>query len=308
MTTRSKSIITKEYLLDLFESEETYIIEPNIKIADKSTKSYKSDTSLYMFTPKTQQLLDSYTPETKRYMIDDFLRDDVEIYNIEQRLEAKDELYEYFENTAVGIFLEEWICCYLRCNCGDRFVKYQNPNMPVIDIKCNNPIHNIDLHGPKYYQIKSSELHKTYKGYEYFQLNPYQYIHVGSPTYGKICHEIKINDIEKSNHDIEKRYYNKHLLIGYICIKYTYNSDNNITINKKESFILQPNLHLDETIDKNLQYYEYVDTYIKKPVITFKPYLFNIFLFEQIQLKLDNVSITQFIRKINIVPNRLLFN
>ncbi len=303
MTTRSKSIITKEKLLDLFESEETYIIEPNIKtLTDKFTKSYKSDTSdtsdtsLYMFTPKTQQLLDSYTPETKRYMIDDFLRDDNEIYNIEQRLEAKDDLYEYFENTAVGIFLEEWICCYLRCNCGDRFVKYQNPNMPVIDIKCNNPIHNIDLHGPKYYQIKSSELYKTYNGYEYFQLNPYQYIHVGSPTYGKICHEITIGDPDKR------------LLIGYICIKYTYNSDNNITINKKESFILQPNLHLDKTIDKNLQYYEYVDTDIKKPVITFKPYLFNIFLFEQIQLKLDNIPITQFIRKINIKPNRLLFN
>jgi hypothetical protein len=302
MTTRSKSPITKEKLLDLFQTESTIIIDEPIKTIVKTiAKSIQppSDSTLYMFSPNTIKLLESFTPGTRKYMAHDLEIDDTKIYNAEQKSEEKDELYEFFENTAVGIFLEKWVCCYLRCNCGDRFVKYENPNMPVVDIKCRdqNKSHSIEHHGPQYYQIKSSELYKTYRGYEYFQLEPYQYIHTGSIRFGKICHEIKINDPDKS------------LLIGYICIKYKYNTDSNINIDKLQSFILQPKYKFDKPIDTNLQYYVYGDTDIKKPIILFNPVLFNIYRFQQIQVQLENIQISQFIENKNlyIVPFNLSY-
>lgn len=299
MTTRSKSLITKEYLLDLFESEQTYIIEPII--LKKSQIIQKPNTSVYEFSPHTRTLLQSFTPNTRRYMIDDLRNDDEDIYKIEQALEEKDEVYTYFENTAIGVFLEEWVCYNLKCSCGDKFVKYQNPNMPVIDIKCNNDNHNSDLYGPKYYQIKSSELYKTFRGLEYFQLEPNQYIHVGSRKYGSLCHEIKIGDIDFSNKSSDKY---KKLLIGYICIKYTYNTDSNINIIGNSSFILQPKLKFDKFIDLNSQYYLY--PIVERNVITFNKDLFNIYLFENIQsLNLKNISIMQFEKINNIKPMRL---
>lgn len=288
-----KNVHNKNTLLELFESEPAVVIEKQIEIY-KHTPETPSE-NMYIFTPNTQRLLESFTPKTQRMLAEDFMLDDKKVSMIEEEQEINDFLYKYFENKMIGTFLEKWICCYLRCKCDSKFVKYQNPNMPIIDIRCRNKSHDITLYGPKYYQIKSSELYKSFMGLEYFQLEPNQYIHVGSTRYGKYCHEIKVGDIDKQ------------LLIGYICIKYTYKNDYIINIDGNNSFILCPKIQGISAELNDLPYYSY-RSYEPKPIITFDKKLFDIYLFTNIGLNLYNINIyMQFEEHNDIQPIPLVY-
>lgn len=289
-----KSIVRdpKEDILELFESEQVMLIVPSTSSPEeKMLKQSLEDSSInhYMFSPKTKELLEAFSPISKERLAREFQQDDEKIKLLEEEQEIKDFLYKYFENKDVGVFMEKWICANMTCPCSGKFAKYSNPNMPVVDIKCINPGHNINIHGPKYYQVKSTEIGTNMFGFEYFQLNPKQYIFVGSPAYGKYSHEIKGGDV------------NKRLLIGYICIKYNKVNDWTININGNESFILIPKMQVIPQLQMESYY-----TYIKgmfKPMITFNTNLFTIQLMKNIDIKLDGINIyTLYDEKLVIKP------
>jgi len=206
-----------------------------------------------------------------------FESDDEQIKLLEEEQGIKDFLYKYFENKDVGVFMEKWICANIRCTCSGKFAKYSNPNMPVVDIKCINPGHDINIHGPKYYQVKSTEIGTKMFDFEYFQLNPYQLLFVGSPSYGKYSHEIKGGDIDKRT------------LIGYICIKYKKINDSTININKDVSFILIPNMQVTPELQMEL-YYTYIEG-MRKPMIRFNTKLFTIQFMKTIDIDMSQINI-----------------
>jgi hypothetical protein len=264
MTTK-KIIITPEYLKDMFMTSDTSLISLSSK-SKKSSKSYieehgELDRSKY--TPFSKQLLESLTPYSRKRMADELHEDDREISRIEIKTAEDDPDYSYFENQEIGVILEKWICVNLKCNCGSKYVKYINPNMPIIDIRCSNEKHDITLYGPKYYQIKSTQNNKlNHYGYKYFDIKEH-YIHVGSRKYGEICHSIITSDIEKD------------LLIGYMCITYKKINNDNIKIIKHLSFILSPKTD-SSILAKSERYYTYIEPYPKAIMISFNPDLFDI--------------------------------
>jgi hypothetical protein len=105
---------------------------------------------------------------------------------------------------------------------------------------------------------------------------------VGSTRFGKISHEVTVGDEE-----------NKSIVIGYICIEYTYPpfSWRTINIDMKNSFFVIPDLikkPLNED-EKKEKYYEYLDNpeMPKIPIITFNNKFCDVYLFEQIKLDKD---------------------
>ncbi len=288
--------INEDYIYNLFETSNLVQITEakELRRSDRHNIQSKQDSSL--FSPNAQKILNRLTPISRQRMIDDFNSDDLYILKKEAKQEEIDETFIYFENQEVGQFLESWICFNMRCpGCNGILYKYKNKNMPVVDVKCINPNHNIN-NGPKYYQIKATEQGTTFNGQEYFSLDK-QFIKIGSTRFGQLSHEVKLGD----------NYNKKRILIGYICIEYYYNSDSqriiNIDINR--SFILIPNLTIQpQTLDEaELKYYTYINTVI--PTITFNPILFNIYLFNKYPIEyhniFKNINIdTHFIEKIYV--------
>ena len=103
--------------------------------------------------------------------------------------------------------------------------------MPVVDLVCINPAHNINL-GSRLWQVKAScnDL--------YFNKTN-SYITIGSKRWG---------------YSIHQNFEDKNFLIGYICLKVEDNNTN-FSILKEKSFALYPNLELE---DKE-PYYEYLE-------------------------------------------------
>ena len=204
-----KTKITSEYLKDLFITSDTSLIllsEKHDKTDKKDIEKIKEieEIDKTKLTPFSKQLLKSLSPYSRKRMADDLYKDDIKIGKIEMKNTDDDPDYSYFENQEIGIILEKWICVNFFCRCGSKYIKYTNPNMPVIDIKCSNDTHDITLYGPKYYQIKSTQNNKlNHYGYKYFDIK-HHYIHVGSRKYGDICHNIQTSDMDKE------------LIIGYI--------------------------------------------------------------------------------------------
>jgi hypothetical protein len=120
--------------------------------------------------------------------------------------------------------------------------------MPVVDIRCSNINHNIEIHGPIYYQVKTTTGANFANGGKYpkyFSLKD-NYIHIGSKRFGFNCHNIKYSD-------------NKDILIGYICIEYNENEiTNKLIINSDNSFIIKPKCNYKEKI-KDDYYYKYIE-------------------------------------------------
>ena len=252
-----KYTITSEYLKNIFTTSDTSLISLSPKSdIEKHIKIEKNT-----MTPTSKRILDGLTPESRKRMADDINEDNIEFDEKERKSISDDPDYSYFENQEIGIILEKWICVNFKCKCGSNYLKYNNPNMPVIDIKCSNDNHDITFYGPKYYQIKSTEDKKmNHHGYKYFDITKH-YIHVGSRKYGEICHSIKTSDKDKE------------LLIGYMCITYRKINNDNIRIITKSSFILTPKTDA-SILSKSENYYEYITPYRKALIIDFKPDLF----------------------------------
>lgn len=265
--------INEDYIYNLFETQpKKEIIITGEKRRSDRLQTEKVKSMDYSLSPMAHNILEYLTPTSKKRMIYDMQFDDI---NLEKKIlleEDKDPLYTYFENNEVGIFMELWLCSNLLCpGCKiGKLLKYLNPNMPVVDVMCSNDNHTIE-YGPKYYQIKTTEKDASFGGYKYFSLKD-KYIHTGSKKYGSLSHQIKLGD------GINK----KKILIGYICVEYVRNVQNNrfISIDLNTSFILIPKLELTPTslIKSDLEYYKYFDSDI--PIITFNESLFQIYTFK----------------------------
>ncbi len=262
--------INEEYIYNLFETQnKKEIIINGIKRKSERLKIQLTEQNETSLSPNAKNILEYLTPYSKERMINDMISDDKDL-KIEEILEENNDIeYTYFENKEVGTFMELYICSNFICpGCKKgKLLKYINPNMPIIDAICSSDEHKYE-HGPKYYQIKTTEKDTSYNGMKYFD-KKLKYIHTGSKKYGKLCHEVKLGD------DFNK----KKILISYICIQYTKN-ERIISIDLNESFIIIPNLYMEAiTLEENeLKYYSYLDT--KIPYITFNLSLCNLYTFK----------------------------
>jgi hypothetical protein len=248
------------------EIEETYNASPlkkRLRLSTiNNTKTYKETL--------TEEILEHLSPISKLLMSRLFDKDDKLLEKMDEEEEILDKIYTYFENKEVGTYMELWVCSNIICpGCKTGILlKYKSLSQPVVDVMCSNPEHNILIHGPKYYQIKATQKGKTMNGKRYFSMNE-SYIKVGSRRFGNNAHEIKISD------DINI----KKVLIGYICIEYTRESEDSriINIDKKNSFILIPNINHNLIVgEEDKYYYKYIEHSDKFPTVIFNPELFTI--------------------------------
>jgi len=125
---------------------------------------------------------------------------------------------------------------------------YCKPNMPIIDIQCKNDTHPNDK--VKYFQVKSSNNMNTVmtKWYGCYFTN------YSDDNNKKIQFKVSnINPMSIVIHSINPKSSYKKFAIGYICIKYWYDSENKqIIIDKSSSFIALPNITIN---DSDEQYY-----------------------------------------------------
>ncbi len=242
-----------------------------------------SSLSSEILSPGSEQLLELFSPETQTKLRKDFIKDDKYIENILGRIELDDPNYVHFNsNPKIGTDLELWVCVNIKCpGCGDKLYKYFSTSMPAVDVRCNNPKHNLK-YGPKYYQIKATELGKTYNGLKYFSLDDkdsrLNYICTGSYRFGYNCHIITSDSKDKD------------ILIGYICLAYNKSaSDENIILDNANSFILKPNLSfIPKTDEQKLwTYYSYLDK--AKPRITFHREMFEIIRLPSVSISLNTI-------------------
>ncbi len=190
----------------------------------------------YQFTTISKQIYDMIPdddPVQQAKLIESFKRDDLIIKRILGDIEDKP--YNEIDGSEMGVYIESWICANLKCpGCNESTLyKYSHPNMPVIDVACVNPNHELNQ-GPRYYQIKATQ--NIYRNLYFTRTpvlhSPTGYIKVGSKRYGKFSHQIKVTDSDED----------KELSIGYICISYKSIGNMQININSDLSFILTASL------------------------------------------------------------------
>jgi len=258
---------TSSKLISLIKDENPVMIQQPIKL-DQSIDT--------LLTPFSKKIYDSVTTTEKKRLLEDFKYDNEIIDIINQKQEKEDAEYIYADDTpgTIGFYIEGWLTINYQCPICHEFSlkKFLLPNMPVIDLICTNPLHKIN-NGVKFFQVKSGITDSIFfKDRQYFSKkesiindNKYNgYIYVGSKKYGYNAHNIN------SSAD------NKDILIGYICINYSFIDDNNIKINIQNSFILLPDK------SKNIgdvSYYHYIDDSFGKPIISWNANLVKMDVF-----------------------------
>jgi hypothetical protein len=122
---------------------------------------------------------------------------------------------------------------------------YCKSNMPIIDLVCKNATHPNNK--VKYFQVKSTNNMNTNMDTWYSYFTNYS-------NNEKIQLKVStINPMSLVIHSIKPKSSYKELAIGYICIKYWYDSENKrIIIDKSYSFIVLPNITIDNSDE---QYY-----------------------------------------------------
>lgn len=267
--------ITSDYILKLFEKSPTVIITENNsdkrkyglktkRTPDQSSRNLRQIPRINYNEFKTDSpgrtAIREYaglTPRSEK-VLDKLITTDTEkIIEIETKQEKLDSLYKQYYDTELGVFIEKWICSKMKCpGCKiGTLLKFVNASFPVIDVKCDGLFHDIQVHGPLYFQIKATNGFSMSGSYpNYFDLKSQKeeipYIKIGSKKFGELSHSVKVN----SSLDTKK------LLIGYICVYYnktTSQSGSNIlSLNFNKSFILIPDISKTGVSDN---YYTYID-------------------------------------------------
>jgi hypothetical protein len=269
--------ITPEYILNLFETSPTVIITEGKSVtSDKYNSSKKRrgenlsrvlrDTERFDYnerqanSPITQRILEHagpLTPGSKTNLLGLISKDTQRVNLITKEQEKLDKLYKQYYDSELGVFIERWICSKIKCpGCKKgKLLKFVNSSFPVIDVKCDGKNHDIEKHGPLYFQIKATNgFAKSGLYPNYFDFNKdsdKSYIKIGSKRFGSLSHSVRVN----SPLDIKK------LLIGYICVHYRTNTETKtgslrLSINFDTSFILIPDIAKKEVPEN---YYTYID-------------------------------------------------
>jgi len=107
--------------------------------------------------------------------------------------------------------------------------------MPIVDVICVSDKHDIDEFKllPRFFQIKATTGAMVRRRF-YFSRRR-RYIHVGSKRYGRNVH------LNLKNKREDDETYND-INVGYICIQYHVDRDNNLIFNNKKSFFISPPL------------------------------------------------------------------
>ncbi len=220
-------------------------------------------------SPASKKMIKAENSSNRQALIYDILRDDQKIETIEKKLNSMDEDFSFTLPSEVGNFMELWLCANMRCpGCKvGKLYKYVSSNMPVIDIRCVNPEHDLLNHGPLFYQIKATEKYTNFLGRKYFTRQPIinypsGYIKVGSKRFGIFSHNIKTID------SLEDKY----ISIGYICVTYKYlTNKRHINIDLNDSFIVIPNLNYSSRTRSGDYYYKYIPNALNIVMISFNP-------------------------------------
>lgn len=225
-----------------------------------------------LVSPESRKIINRLDESEALRYIQDYIRENEIAQIIQNDIDIRDPDFTYSSSSEVGVLLEYWVCANMKCPiCEGELHKYALTNMPVIDVKCSNDAHTFNM-GPKYFQIKATESNSN--GLLYFTLkrfldNMNGFITVGSRRAGIFSHNVKPSRIVRGDTT------SMNLLIGYICIEYTYYSANNrnIKLNLHNSFILLPQTKIKRSLIKkpNNYYYEYIDTITGKPTIKYNP-------------------------------------
>lgn len=246
----------------MYESSESlYKLFTQTKIVEsieiQPSKLTINQVSRNELTPFSQLIYDSVSTNEKKKLLEDFKKDDMKI-DLE---DINDPDYiEKLENNKLGFYMEDFICHHFICPiCQQKTLrKFSINNMPVVDLICVNYDYHYKYKKTFLFQIKISVDNTTYFS------NKNRYILVGSKKYGYNSHEISAND------NINKKF----ILINYICLYLNQKSDHTYQIDKKNSFILIPDL------SKNNRelYYKYLEGsyYFNRNKITWNPNLVNI--------------------------------
>jgi hypothetical protein len=271
------TVLKDEVLNDTIKKDISFLtpIKP-IKQCDMSTAN-----KLDLLSPYSKEIINRLNEDDARDYIEMYIKDNKLAKILEEKQEMDDPDFTYTSSSEVGILLEYWVCVNIKCPiCKGELYKYALSNMPTIDVKCSNSEHTVEM-GPKYFQIKATEANSML----YFTLNRFSdymngFITVGSIRPGKYSHEVKPSEINRG--DIRST----NLLIGYICIVYSYYSANKrkIKLNLHKSFILFPkmkNRHRAIT-DEIDYYYKYIKTITGKPTIVYNPDFVNLFRFSSL--------------------------
>ncbi len=222
-------------------------------------------------TPMAKSIYDAVSPASKPRILVDLMSDSADIDAIENKMFDLDPDYqEKMENQGLGFFMEEYICVHGFCPvCKQQTLrKYQQHNIPVVDLVCINTEYHLQNNECFLFQVKISLSNN------YFSLNQLKIV-VGSKIFGGPAHTIKGTD---SIND-------KLIVPGYICLKLNnYPSElQTYVIDRRNSFVLIPNYN-DGSDD---YYYQYTGkkSIFDKNIITWNPSMVK-------TLSIDSVSTT----------------
>ncbi len=223
-------------------------------------------------SPDSKKLVLAESVSNRQALVNDIRRDNEKIEAIMSEIETRDDDFTFALGSEVGNYMELWICANLKCpGCRvGKLFKYISSNMPVIDVRCVNPEHNLLEHGPLFYQIKTTEKNTTFLGLKYFTRQPINnypsgYIKVGSKKVGIYSHNITTADA------IEDKF----ISIGYICVTYKYLINRRrINIDLNNSFVVIPNLNYNNTYRTTRSqsyYYQYIPNSLNLSMVSFNP-------------------------------------
>lgn len=222
-------------------NEDGFLDVPAMKVSKYPVRTREPSKKLADYVQDlTPQILRYLSPMSRTRLKDDIKIDDIVIKKLETLQETEDPEYKIYEN--YGKLVEAWIAdnmCCPACRAPKSLRRYANDSMPVIDLVCINPEHTLEQ-GVKFFQVKTSGgnmfADKPYFNYDPSEKNPNaNTIHVGSLIYGKPVHDIKPSDSP----------FDKKILCGYICIRYT-ETKSSLSIDLRNSMIVLPEYLLAE--------------------------------------------------------------
>jgi hypothetical protein len=204
-----------------------------------------------LLTPFAKKLFDTLYSDDKYKFFKS------EQYEIETKQIEINELQKELDDTdyidelpgTIGFYMESYAALTLTCPvCNKKTLyKYNNQNMPVIDLVCINDEHDINK-GVRFFQVKTKNNNSLFAGTKYFDIDK-NYAYIGSIKFGYNSHIISAMDFDKTT------------LIGYLFISISSFNDNyKIT----DAQWILPNLSIKK--DKCYYYYTY-DTIRKKYII-----------------------------------------
>jgi len=197
-------------------------------------KSLASIPNIKYLSPQSLPLLYDIKVKDREEYVNLLLNDSRKIEELDSAVDDPD---YYPDEYNLGVDMEKFISIYGSCPiCRERTLRqFSKENMPVVDLICINPAHDIDM-GPILWQVKASS------SFSYFSNDGRnKYITVGSRNWGNSIHTNHVKE--------EKDFY-----LGYICLYVSIDEINRQYIIRENSFVVIP-----DTKRLDLPYYQYLN-------------------------------------------------